>query len=297
MGIILIYTFCSESCRYLSGSILGVDLKYLGILLLIAIFTLNLFKKEIFCIALLSTAIGGEIFLIGYQVVKGVYCPYCLAFGVTLILMFLVNFNKTILPLIVLLILLGFAFFLFSFSGSTTPAFAEDGFITSFGSGPVEVRLYTDYFCDPCRAAEPEIKSLITNLMYNNTLRFTFIDTPVHKETTLYAKYFLFLLNGKERSLSNALMARSALYEAAGLHINSNASLEAFLLKKNFLFKPLDTAPIFQSLEKIIKDDGINSTPSCVITEKGNKKRLVGGPNIIKELKTILDTERQKQHP
>ena len=35
--------------------------------------------------------------------------------------------------------------------------------------------------------------ALITELVEKNLIRVTFIDTPIHKETVLYAGYFLAL--------------------------------------------------------------------------------------------------------
>jgi hypothetical protein len=296
-GIILTYIFCDDSCRYLKGSIWGIDLKYLGLVFLAALFTLNIFKKNNLFIALISLGIGGEIFLIGYQVVNATYCPYCLAFGTILILMFILNFDRTKFSLIALCLLLGLVFFLFFFTGSLTPVYAEDSLMTSFGSGPVEVRMYTDYFCAPCRAAEPEIESLLSKLMAKNAIRLTFIDTPMHKDTPLYAKYFLFILNGNKRSYSKAHTARSALFEAASQNIQTNTALEAFLLKKNLTFKPFDVVPIFKTFEKYIREDNIHATPSSVITGMGINKHPINGPNIIKELKAIMAGGLQKKAP
>ncbi len=294
IGIILSYVVCSDSCRYLKGSVFGIDLKYLGLVFMAFLFILNILKKDMLNILFLSLGLGAEIFLIGYQAANEVFCPFCSAFGAVLILMFILNFDKTKIPLIALSMLLGLVFFLLVFKGSRTPAYAGENLITSFGSGRVEVRLYTDYFCGPCRAAEPEIESLLTNLMNNNTIRITFIDTPIHKETILYAKYILYILNGSQRTFSSILAARSALYEAAGQNIRNNNALEAFLSKKGFTLKPFDTTSVFKAFENHIKEDGINSTPSCVISGLNKKESFLGGANIIKGLKGILETNKEK---
>jgi hypothetical protein len=290
VGIILFYAVCGDSCRYLQGSVFGIDLKYLGLAFMAFLFILNILKKDTLNILFLSIGVGSEIFLIGYQAANAVYCPFCLAFGGVLIVMFILNFDKTKIPLIFLSTLLGLVFFLFLFKGSLTPSYAGDNLMTSFGSGPVEVRLYSDYFCGPCRAAEPEIESLLTNLMDNNAIRITFIDTPIHKETILYAKYILYILNGSRRDFSSILTARSALYEAAGQNIRADTALEAFLSKKGITFKPFDTVPVFKAFGNHIKEDGINSTPTCVISGLNKKESFVGGPNIIKGLKGIMET-------
>lgn len=289
MGIILAYIVCEDSCRFLKGSILGVDLKYLGLVFLGVVLLFNFLKKDALLLMLLSFGIGGEMFLFGYQVATAVYCPFCLSFGAILILMFVVNFKKSKMYLAALSTLLGLLFFLFSFAGSLRPAYAEENFITAFGAGPVTVRLYTDYFCAPCRAAEPKIEALLSDLMDKKAIRLTIVDTPMHKDTPLYAKYFLFILNEK-RSFSRALSARAVLNEAASQNIANAAALEGFLNKMGFRFKPMNAAPVFASYEHYIKEDGVNSTPTCVIITSKGKEIFVGGENIARALKTVADS-------
>lgn len=291
IGIISFYTLCDSSCRYLQGAIWGLDLKYLGLIFMSAVILLVALKKDTLYLVLISLGIGGEVFLIGYQIIHSTYCPFCLAFGCVLILMFAVNFQKKQIPLITVMAILGLLFLLFAFKGSVTPAFAEENFITSFGSAPVHVRLYTDYFCVPCRAAEPEIEALLTKLLEKNAIQLTLIDTPVHKETPLYARYFLYILNENKRLFAQAMLARSALFEAAAQNILTSKGLEAFLAKKNLKFKPLDATPIFKALENYIKEDGIHSTPSCVIYGPKGKEVSTGKVDIIKGLKGILDNK------
>lgn len=288
VGIILAYIACEDSCRYLRGSIFGVDLKYLGLVFLGFALLLNFLKKDTLLFLLLSFGAGGEIFLFGYQAANSVYCPFCLAFGAILILMVVVNFDKTKLYQAVLSALIGLLFFLFSFTGSSRPAYAGENIITTFGSGPVTIRLYTDYFCGPCSGAEPEIEALLSDLMDKKAIGITFVDTPIHKETVLYARYFLSILNEK-RSFSRALLARTVLYEAASQKINNAAALEGFIKKKGLKFKPLDATPVFRAYENLIKEDNINSTPTCVIITSKGKEILVGGKNIIEALKTVTN--------
>lgn len=291
IGIILFYTLCDDSCRYLKGAIWGLDLKYLGMFFMSAVILLTVWKKDTLCLALISLGIGGEVFLIGYQIKNSTYCPFCLAFGCVLILIFAVNFQKRKIMFITLMAILGLLFMLFAFKGSVTPAFAEENFITSFGSGHVNVRLYTDYFCVPCRAAEPEIEALLTDLLENNAIRLTLVDTPVHKETPFYARYFLYILNGNKRSFAQAMQARGALFEAAAQKILTPKAMEAFLAKKNLKFKPFDVAPTFKALENYIKEDGIHSTPSCVIYGPKGKEASIGKIDIIKGLKGIPENK------
>ena len=295
-GVILFYISCEDSCRYLKGSLWGIDLKYLGLFFLAVVLLLNSLKKDTLCLILLSFGLGGEIYLLGYQAINATYCPFCLAFGAVLIIMYFVNFDRTKIAHAAIGVLAGFIFFFFSFTGSLTPAYAEENFVTSFGSGPTNVRLYTDYFCGPCKAAEPEIEALLTALVYKNAIRLTFIDTPVHKETLLYARYFLYALQN-DRSFLRALAIRSALFEAAEQKIATPPAMESFLTQKGLKFNPIDVTPIFKTLEHYIKEDGINSTPSCVIYGIKGKEHLIGGPGIIKALRSALEANKDKTEP
>ncbi len=108
--------------------------------------------------------------------------------------------------------------FLLIVSGPTPPVSAADPSLPAFGEGVVEVRVYTDYFCGPCRAEEQEVMAAITELVAKNRIRVLFIDTPLHPETVLYAGYFLAAVNAK-REFGQAVKARAALFEAAGLKI------------------------------------------------------------------------------
>jgi thiol-disulfide isomerase/thioredoxin len=87
--------------------------------------------------------------------------------------------------------------FLLIIPGPTTPVSAADSSLPAFGDGVVEVRVYTDYFCGPCRAEEQEVMSVITELVAKNRIRVILIDTPLYPETVLYAGYFLAAVNAK----------------------------------------------------------------------------------------------------
>jgi protein-disulfide isomerase len=180
----------------------------------------------------------------------------------------------------------GLLFFLLFFSGSTSPAYAAEPVMSAFGRGAVEVRLYTDYFCDPCRAEEGEVISLITELTGKNIIRVIFIDTPIHPETVLYAGYFLSALNAK-RDLGQAVAARGVLFEAAEKKIRGKEALEAFLKTKALDLRPFDTAPVFKIFTNYLKEDRINSTPTCVIIGPQGKQTLGGKDEILKGLSSL----------
>jgi hypothetical protein len=152
-----------------------------------------------------------------------------------------------------------------------------------FGTGAVEVRVFTDYFCGSCYTEEHEVIAAITELAAKNRIRVLFIDTPLFPETVLYAGYFLAALNAK-RELGQAVAARAALFEAAGLKIREKGQLEAFLALKGLEIRPFNTASVFAMYSKYIKEDRINSTPTVVIVGPRGKQILGNKEQILKAL-------------
>jgi thiol:disulfide interchange protein DsbA len=285
IGIIiaLLYSVCEESCRYLQGSIFGVKLNYLGILYMGALALFNLLKRNAPFLILLSLGIGAELYLIGFQIMNSVYCSYCLSLGVVIFLLFALNFERSRKTFVTVGLFLGFILFLVLFQGTTIPVYAADTLLPSFGNGHVQVRLYTDYFCNPCRALEPKLEPLITDLVKRDVINITFVDTPVHKETTLYTKYFLYILNEK-KDFRLALRARAVLFEAAKQKITDAKRLEVYIQQKGMKFRPFDIESTFGIFSRYLNEDTIKSTPTCIIYNKGKKERFTGN-NIVTALK------------
>lgn len=286
IALMVFYVYCATSCQYLKGSILGLDLEYLGLVYMGAVLVLCFARGKKLLPLFLSFGIGGEIFLVGYQVKAGVYCPYCLAFAVIVVLMFAINFDRAKIPLMIASLLAGLLLFYFLFTGSLTPAYAEDNLVTSFGSGRVTVRLYTDYFCGPCNSLEGDLEKVIVDLVQKKTIRITFIDTPIHRETPIYAKYFLYILNEK-RDFKHALAARAALFEAAEAHIINPGELESFLAKKGFKYRLSDVGDTLRVFEKYLREDKITSTPTCVIYTGNELQKFKGADKILEGLKRV----------
>ncbi len=281
--IMAAYSLCSESCTYLWGSMLGLDLKYLGMLYMGSILAGGGFGKNAVCAILLSLGLGGEVFLLGFQVMNGVYCPYCLAFAAVVLVLFAIHLER-IRPLTAILFAaVGFFMFLCFFSGSATLAYAEETRIPSFGDGPVKVRIYTDYFCPPCRLMEPELEPIVVDLVRRRIAAVTFVDTPVHRETILYTKCFLGIADGRS-DISQILRARAALFKAAEKNVRSLPDLEALLGERGLKCRFVDSTQTFETFRRHLKDDRIDSTPSCVVEGPGGRKKYSGARNILKAL-------------
>jgi len=289
IAVIFAYQYCFGACSGLTGDILGLDLKYLGVLYMVAIIILALTRLTTLCLAALAFGAGGELFLIGYQIRVGAYCAYCLVFAALVMAALYVNFDRSRKRLAGLSAGAGLLFFLLFFSGSTTVTYAAAPRLPAFGTGPVEVRIYTDYFCGPCRAEESEVTALITELVEKNLIRVLFVDTPIHRETVLYAGYFLSALHARDGGdLHLAIAVRAALFEAATQKIADKKALESFLKTKEIALRPFDTAPVFKIYGNYLKEDRINATPSCVIVAPQGKQTLVGREDTVKALRKLL---------
>ena len=165
------------------------------------------------------------------------------------------------------------------------PAFAEV-LIPSFGSGKIQVRLYTDYFCGPCGRMEPKVEALISDLLRKNAITLTLVDTPAHTFTPLYAKYFLYILK-KDRDFPFVLRAREVLFEAAHDQIEEREGLEEFLKKNKVPYREFDPAPSLAALSAMIKEDNVTSTPTCVIIRDGRRGVFTGDVEIPKALELL----------
>jgi len=286
LAVIVFYSICDTSCAYIKGDFFGIDLKYLGLGYGTLLLGLGLLNQEVAYLTVLSLGIGTEVNLVAFQVWNSVYCPYCLAFAAILVFLFLFNFQRSRGRLVSLAVVLGFLTFLLFFKGSVTPVYAEEPLLPLFGKGKIQVRLYTDYFCGPCSNMEPKVEGLLTDLVKRNVITLTFIDTPIHTHTPLYARYFLYILNQDGR-FDRALRVRAVLFDAAKSKIQEGGKLEEHLKKNDVRFKQFDPRPSFTALSALINEDKIRSTPTCVIINDGKRGVYSGEVDITKALELL----------
>ncbi len=293
VAIEVYYSICGGACSYLSGNLFGIDLQYIGIAFMLLIIVLSVLKKDLLLVVALSAGIGVEIYLVVFQIWYDTYCPYCLAFGGVVVIMFLLNVSKKTLKTAIIsaaLILMLFSIF---FKGSATPVYAAETFVPSFGTGAINVRLYTDYFCPPCRAMEPKLEPIITDMVHNNLINLTFVDTPIYKHSALYARYFLYILNEK-KDFELALLARAILIGGSLEKIYEASKMEEYLRGKGIRFKAFDTKQTIDVYNNYLKKDKVNATPTCVIEKDGKTEKISGGPEIIAALERLKQESAKK---
>jgi thiol:disulfide interchange protein DsbA len=178
------------------------------------------------------------------------------------------------------------AFLIFFSLLTAAPAHAAKADLPSFGKGKIEVRLYTDYFCGPCGRMEPRVEALLADLVKRNTVTLIFVDTPIHRFTPLYAKYFLYILNN-DRAFAHVLQYRALLFEAAKGKIETGDQLEEFLKGKDVAFTRTDPGPALAALSSLITEDAVRSTPTLIIIREGQKGVFVGDTDIVKALEQL----------
>ncbi len=158
----------------------------------------------------------------------------------------------------------------------------------SYGSGPVEVRLYTDYFCPPCRAMEPTAEPLLKDMLKKNAIRLTLVDVPFNQYTPLYARNFLYAIR-ENNDIEHAFRVRNILLDiSTNKEVTTQAQIEAQLKKKGIPYAVFDAKPALDRYNVLIKEDKIDATPTCVVIINGQKKAFVGGLDIVNALKKLL---------
>lgn len=155
--------------------------------------------------------------------------------------------------------------------------------IPTYGNGKVQVRLYTDYFCSPCRAMEPKIAPVLSKLVRDNVISLTFTDVPLRPASSMYADYFL-RAAGARRDINNALKIRALLDEAAARGIKTPDELERHLSSRKITCVKLDNRSTLKALETRIRSDRIMTTPTCIIEVNGVRQRYNSGDAIITAL-------------
>jgi len=308
IGLMIYYDYCDTACSYLKGDIWGIDLKWFGIAYMAAIIVFAAFKQTPFVRALLAAGLGVEVHLYAFQVQNNVYCPFCLAFSVMVIVSFIINYevpsawsenrsrmwlyflgevnfpmfkiNK--LPLLFVSVL-GYLAIMLTFSGSVTPAYGQDktGAIPSLGKGKYEIVMFADYFCPPCRRIDTKAEPLLKELLATGKVKIKFVDVPFHSATPIYAKYYLYAVNANGGA-NSVLHVRKILFDAAqDKHVQTEDALVVYLKEQKIFWKVLDEKSIFPIMSVKIKENEVHSTPTCVIKYSAKDvKKYVGDEEI-----------------
>jgi protein-disulfide isomerase len=324
IGLMIFYAACDTACSFLKGDIWGIDLKWIGSAFMVAIIAFAVFKQTPFVRALLAAGLGVEVHLYAFQVQNDVYCPFCLAFSVMVIVSFIINyevpsawrenrhkmwlyflgevnfpmFKIKKLPLLVVSVL-GYLVIVFTFSGSVTPAYGQDTTrgIPSLGKGAYEIIIFADYFCPPCKRIDAQAEPVMKELLTTEKVKITFVDVPFSRATPIYARHYLYAVNAGAND-EEIFRVRKTLFKAAQeKHIETKEALISYLNEEKIVWKEFDEKPIFQMLNNMIKENKVDQTPTCVIRYSlMDVKKYVGDDDIwdgLAKLKAHISAEKK----
>lgn len=130
LGLVIFYQICDTACSALQGKLLGVDLKVVGILFMFSLLAIVALQRTRLSspaghlrTLMLAGALGGEVLLVRFQIVHETYCPFCLAFGLCIVLMFAANFTRMNKYAMLVAFLAGVGVFAVGFTGSVLPLY------------------------------------------------------------------------------------------------------------------------------------------------------------------------------
>jgi thiol-disulfide isomerase/thioredoxin len=173
---------------------------------------------------------------------------------------------------------------------STAPAVnADKGSIPSYGQGPHEILIFSDYFCPPCQALEPKLEPVLDELYARGSVKITFVDTPMHRETPLFAKFYLYAAKAAP-DYRAATRARQVLFALAGKEnvLWMDERIEESFRKEKVAFTPFDFRTAQPDLNRLISEHRVDATPTCVILSPGAKaQKYTGAKDILKGLAAI----------
>lgn len=159
-----------------------------------------------------------------------------------------------------------------------------------YGQGPVEVRIYSDFFCPPCRAMEPLAEPVLQELLKRNAITLIIVDVPRSPQSVMYAKYFLYALK-MINNPDHAFHVRNVLKGAAAERlVMTEAHIEELFKSNKIEFAVSDVRASVDRYNALIKEDKVQATPTCVIIMDGKKETFVGTGDVVAALKRLLQT-------
>jgi len=182
------------------------------------------------------------------------------------------------------------------FAGSMTTAHgAESTLVPSYGSGPYQMLIFSDYFCQPCQRLEHWLDKQVQELLANGGVKVSFVDLPIYKLTPLYARYFLYAINASQ-SYKDVLIARRVLFDTASrIGAITEPQLENALKARNVPLKPYDVKPVFKQYNDIARKYQVRGTPNIVLVYSSTDIRKYSGDKEI--LKGLTELRTALGHP
>ena len=136
---------------------------------------------------------------------------------------------------------------------------------------------------------EPAVEPLLKNLITRNAIRLTLVDMPFSSGSILYARYFLYALN--ENDFDHALKVRTPFFSHRRQEHNNRGEDRVSVQTRRHILPAFEPKLAFNQYNDLIKEDHVDSTPSCVIVREGKKKTFVGGGDVVNALRKSNNRE------
>jgi thiol-disulfide isomerase/thioredoxin len=195
-----------------------------------------------------------------------------------------------------------YIFMSLSFSVFSTSVYAaEKSKVPSYGSGPVELIIFTDYFCEPCQSLEKELDAVQDKLLARGEVKITFVDIPIpgNFSSPLFTKYFLYAAQA-ETGYANAIQARKFIFKMAGQNSITDGAIEKTFKTGGIAFKIFNYKPILVESKILISQHKVNKAPTYILKYSQKDVRKFTDPEQIRkvllpELQAL--TEKKKSSP
>jgi len=262
-------------------------------------------------------ALGSEVMFIFVQKYKiGHWCPICLSIAASLALTALMMVLNYFIDLNFILKQGQKGQFMKSiFKGSASLIFFVTGFLLAYfgvakfdklhaeestigksivfgtSDSKIEVYVVTDWLCPACRALEPTFEKMSPEVMKKAKLYF--IDFPIHEESLNFIPFNLsFMIHNKEKyfELRNALTAISK-KTSEPTEEDVQKAIKPLGVKYTQL-NYADVAVGIKYFKHLVKQLGIEATPTVVVINKDNKKgkKLKGSEITEKNVMNAIDS-------
>lgn len=127
------------------------------------------------------------------------------------------------------------------------------------------------------------MEPLLAKIVDGGKAQVIYLDTPMHRETIMFARQFLCAVRGV--SHHEAMRIRRALFAAAAAGVRTEDGVKDALRKAGARTEQCDTSYVLQAMNGYFRQDAVKSTPTCVIVTPEARKSYSGRDAIIPALK------------
>lgn len=302
LSIVSLFKICSSCSATAQYRVFGMDFGWFGISYFAALTIIIVLRRRWdWCdwpaSVLLFASAGAEIRLIWIQKYEiGQWCPICLSIAAAVFVAcvgitwyFFQNYTAkgASMPKLIYIVLVTICF-LMGLGGSILGVKKEAGaseldLYLGKASSSTTVYFVSDWFCPICRKIEPAIEKMYPELA--KSVRISFVDLPIHKETLNFTPYNLQFISFEKPKY---IRLRKALSELS-LKTKNPTEMEvqtavAPLGVKLRQVSYADTLYGMQSNLTVYRGYAVNATPSVVVTNSKTKRtKILVGDNQISE--------------